>query len=527
MVRTVADQRAAESGCYYDPTAAARVPRFFRTFLRHSKGAFAGKAFELLPYQNDNLIAPLFGWMRPDGTRRFRRAYVEWPKKQGKSTIASGLGLHLLIGDGEPGAEVYSTASTKDQANIVHREAVNMVDASPALGDYLRLNRATKEIHLDRSRSFYKAIAAEARASEGLNAHAIIKDELHAWHGQAGRTFYDALKFAGAARRQPMDFQITTAGDDVTSICYEQHLYAKGILSGAIEDDDRFFAYISAAEPTDDFDNPAVWRKANPSIGVTMSERDFAADLREAKKSPNSWSAFLRYRFNVWQSGGRSAVTPADWSACSAKFAEEDMFGQPCWAALDLSRARDFTAMVLLFKLANGRYRVMAWFWLPEATVAAPNTLETIKAWTRDRHISATSGNVTDYRQVEDDIVGILTRFRPVELAFDPYFAEEVTQRIADRTGIERVAFPQTSANYAAPCAEFERIVVGKLIEHDCNPVLSWMIGNLCWSETGGTKRPAKVTPDSPRKIDGAVAAIMALGRAIVAQDCTPEISFV
>lgn len=526
MVRTVADQRAAESGCYFDPIAAARPARFFRGFLRHSKGAFAGKPFELLPYQNDNLIAPLFGWMRADGSRRFRRAYIEWPKKQGKSTIASGLGLHMLVGDGEPGAEVYSTASTRDQANIVHREAVNMVDVSDALSGYLRLNRATKEIHLDRTASFYKAIAAEARASEGLNAHCVIKDELHAWHGQAGRTFYDALKFAGAARRQPLDFQITTAGDDVTSICYEQHLYAKAILSGAVEDDDRFFPYICAAEPTDDFDDPAIWRKANPSLGVTMSEADFAADLREAKKTPNSWFSFLRYRFNVWQAGGRTAVTPSDWAACGAMFTEADLAGQQCWAALDLSRSRDFTALVLIFKLGENRYRVLAWFWLPEATVSAANTLESIKSWARVKRISATSGNVTDYRQVEDNIVDILAKFRPMELIFDPYFAEELTQRIVDRTGVERVAFPQTSANYAAPCAEFERLVVGGLIEHDRNPVLSWMVGNLCWNETGGTKRPVKVSHTSPMKIDGAVALIMALGRAMVSRDQVPEIFF-
>ncbi len=374
----------------------------------------------------------------------------------------------------------------------------------------------------------YKALASEARQSEGLNAHALIIDELHAWTGAAGRAFYDSLKYAGRARRQPLTFVITTAGDDMLSVCYDLHNYARGVVGGQIEDS-RFFAYIRNAEPNDNFDDKAVWAKANPSMGDTIGEEDFAADLREARKTPAAWATFLRYSFNVWTSGASPAIDIADWRACKEEFTEEDLFGRQCWAALDLSRAKDFTALSLVFRDEDGTYRVLCYFWLPAESATGGAYGSMIREWNKAGHIHLTDGNVTDYRVVCADIVDVFRKFNVQELAFDPYFAEEVTQEIADKACVERVAFGQTVPNYAAPCAEFERIVVGKQLRHDGNPVLDWNVGNLQWRiDSAGNRRPVKPAKDSPKRIDGAVATIMAVGRCmLVPLDAEPEVSFV
>src|SRR5215831_5309752 len=284
---TPADEAALAEGCTFHAASAERVRQFFRSFLRHSKGQWAGKPFELLDWQFTDIIAPLFGWKRADGSRRFRRAYIEVPKKNGKSTLASGIGLYLLVGDGEPGAEVYSVAADRYQANIVHGEAIRMVRASPGLSSRLELNRTTHNISFPKLSAWYRSLSSEANTKEGLNAHGLIIDELHAWKG---RGLWDALRYAGRSRRQPLLFAITTAGDDMDSICREQHDYAKGVLSGEILDT-RFFAYIRRAaaiaegdREDDDWADPAIWHKANPSLGVTIDPGEFARDVEEAKQ---------------------------------------------------------------------------------------------------------------------------------------------------------------------------------------------------------------------------------------------------
>lgn len=520
-IRTAADEQAVAAGCYFDEAAAERVPEFFRRFLRHSKGKFAGNPFELLPWQTDDVIYPLYGWKRPDGTRRFRKAYVEIPKKNGKSTMASGIGLYHLAGDGERGAEVYSAAVTRDQASIVHGEAITMVESSEALASYLKINKATKEILFPRYASKYKALPAEAHSSEGLNASALIIDELHAWIGEHGRRFYDALKYAGTARTQPLMFQITTAGEDTLGVCWEQHEYARDVIAGVI-DDQRFFGYIAAADVKDDVDEPATWRKANPSMGVTMTEADFAADLSEAKKTPSTFAQFLRYRLNRWAGGGGvPAIRPEDWNACEGNFTVDDLAGRECWAALDLSRTKDMTALALVFR-AEGEggddYHALVWFWLPAETLERKDCPEQFRTWAKQGRIRLTDGNVTDYTQVENDIVEILERFAPQCLAFDPYFAEEITQRIMDRIGVERVEFRQTLMNFAPACTELERLVMSRKIRHDGDPVLAWHIANLRWKiDANNNKRPIKPGGDSIKKIDGAVAMLMGIGRAMTA----------
>jgi phage terminase large subunit-like protein len=510
-----ADELAVREGCWFDLGAANKACEFFPRILRHSKAPFAGKPFELAEWQRREIVMPLYGWRRKDGRRRFQRAYGEVPKKNGKSTLCAGIGIRELLG--EDGAEVYSAACTKDQASVVHKQAIEMVGASDALADILRINRATREIFYDAKNGRYKALPADAHNAQGLNISACIYDELHAWKGVAGRAFYDSLRYGGRARANPLHFIITTAGDDVNGICYDVYKYAKDVASGEAKDT-RFLSRIFEAQPTDDFDDPAVWHKANPSLGVTIQEDDFAADLREARRTPTAWSEFLRYSFNVWTQGGVSAFRREQWEACRGSYAESDLLRRECYAALDLARTRDFTAFSLVFPMGKGRYRVLAWVWLPQKVLDLPGTEARFREWAKAGFIRPTEGDVTDYDQVENDICEILAKFECQELAFDPILAEEITQRISVRAGVKRVAFSQGILNYAAPCAEFERVVIGRLIEHDGNPCLAWQVGNLTWkTDPAGNKRPDKAR--AKNKIDSPVTIIMALGRAMLKAD--------
>src|SRR6185312_13802936 len=275
-IQNEADERAVLEGHRFDLASAIRVRTFFTTFLRHSKGQWAHQPFELLDWQWRSVVGPLFGWKRPDGSRRYRRGYIEVPKKNGKSALFSGLSLYLLAGDKEAGAEIYSAAVDRDQASIVFNEAANMVEESPQLASRLQVIRSTKRIVFHRTRSFYKALSADVPAKEGLNAHAVLIDELHA---QRTRDLWDTLRYAGASRRQPLHLSVTTAGFDRLSICWEQHQYAEQVLQGMIHDS-AFFPLIMAAAPEDDWTDPEVWRAANPSFGITLSEDQFAEDCK-------------------------------------------------------------------------------------------------------------------------------------------------------------------------------------------------------------------------------------------------------
>lgn len=520
-IRTKADETAAAAGCRFRPERAERVRSFFRKFLRHSKGEWAGQPFELLDWQYDDVFAPLFGWVGPDDTddrrvRRFRTAYIEIPKKNGKSTMAAGVGLYMLVADAEPGAEVYSSAVTKEQASIVHDEAINMVKKSKGLSSYLKINASTREIRFPKTSSIYRALASGGDAQEGKNFHCLITDELHAWKGVAGRSFYESLEFGGAARLQPLHFNITTAGDDQLTICYEKREYAIDIAKGRIRDDISFFGYVRAADPKDDLDDPAVWAKANPSLGVTIKADRFAEELARAKAKPAAWSSFKRYRLNLWTAGGDPAFSEDGWDACAADFAESDLVGRDCWGGLDLSRTRDMTAFALVFLGDTpGEYLLLVWNWLPRARLDDEATPAQFREWAEHGHLRVTEGNVTDYTVVEEFIVDDLAkRFRILELAFDPYFAEEITQRISERTGIKRIEFAQTMANFAAPTAEFERLVIGCKMKHSGNPLLRWQAGNVAFkTDANNNKRPVK--PKDIKKIDGVVAAIQALARAM------------
>lgn len=516
-VRTEADERALLNGCTFDPKRAEHVETFCRTFLRHSKGEWAGRPFELLDWQREDLIFPLFGWLRPNGFRRFTKAFVFLPKKNGKSSIAAAIGLYMLVGDDEAGAEVYSAATDRVQAGVVHNEAIRMVDASPELSEALDVNRATFNIAYSETKSYYRALSAVASAQEGLNAHAIVADELHVWHGRA---LWDSLRYAFRARRQGLLFAITTSGDDPTSVCYQQYEYSKAVLTGTI-DDERHFSYICEAEPTDDWTAPETWKKANPSLGSIIRIEDLAADCREAENSPAAQAAFKRYSLNVWQSATTPWLDIHRWNANAVRFTEADLAGQRCFAGLDLAIKSDTTALVLLFPVdqspsGNQRYRLLSYFWLPQATADRQRSLIPWQSWATSGHIALTPGGVADFEFVRARIRDIARKFNLAGLAYDRMYAHVLAQQLQDEDGIPMVEFPQTIMAFAEPTATFERLVIAGDIEHNGNAVMTWQAGNVnVKADVNNNLRPVKPPDGEHRKIDGPVAGIMALALAM------------
>ncbi len=506
---------ALREGCWFDIAKAEHVEAFFANFLRHSKGAFAGQMFTLLPWQRDDLFYPLFGWQRRneegDIVRRFVKAYVEIPKKNGKSTIASGVGLYMLAGDGEMGAEVFSAACDRNQANIVHREACNMVEASPELMAALKINKTTWNISYPDTRSFYRALSSTPSTNEGLNAHCILADELHEWRGLAGRALYDALRWAFAARRNPLFFQITTSGEDMISVCREQHDYVQGILAGT-NTDTSVFGCIKAAGPKDDPWAEATWIKANPSLGATITLGSFRTDAAEAKKTPIAQSRFKRYRLGIWSTGDSTWLRPEDWEACRRDFGPEHLQGCECYAALDLSRTQDSTSLQLAFPCVDDVVQLLSFFFFPADRAQELSGRVPWDLWAAQGYVQLIPGRVIEFSYIEEAFAELAQQFHILGLLYDPTLATDTTIRMEQATGVPRVPFGQSAKNYAAPTGEFERRVLNQTLEHNGHPVMTWQIGNaVVRVDRAGNKSPKKPQQHDERKIDGVAAGVMAL----------------
>ena len=513
-IRSPTDEKAVMDGCVFDLAEAKRVRTFFEQFLRHSKGEWANKPFKLLDWQWKNLIGPLFGWKRADGTRRFRRGYIEIPKKNGKSSIFAGLSLYLLLADNEPGAEVYSAAVDRDQASIVFNEAANMVDSSPLLLRRLNVIRSTKRIAYPRSQSFYRALSADVPAKEGLNAHAVLIDELHA---QKNRDLWDTLRYAGASRRQPLHLSITTAGYDRHSICWEQHEYARHVLEGT-NDDLSFFALIIGADQDADWTDPEVWRATNPSFGKTIDAQQFAEDCREAQESPAKENTFRRYRLNQWTEQAIRWLNMDKWDTCSGSV--EDLDGRECFAGLDLSSTTDLSALVLVFP-DDGNFLALPFFWVPEEGAKSRERRDKVPylQWIKQGLIEATPGEVIDYDRIRTKIGELGKQYNIRSISIDRWNATQLAGQL-ESDGFEMVAFGQGYQSMNWPTKKLEEVVLGGKLSHGSHPVLRWMAGNVSLeTDAADNWKPSK--KKSIERIDGIVALVMGLAGATTNEEST------
>jgi phage terminase large subunit-like protein len=498
---------------YFDERSATIAVNFFERLLRHSKGEWSGKPFTLLNWQKNDIIRPLFGWKRKsDNTRRYRTAYIEIPRKNGKSTISAGIALCLLYADGEPAAEIYSAAADRDQASIVFEEAKRMVDASPEL--QRRSNVYKRSIVVRETLSSYKVLSADAPTKHGLNAHGIIFDELHA---QPNRELWDVLTTSTGARRQPLTVAITTAGYDRNSICWEQHEYARQVLSGVIEDP-TFFAYIAAADETDDWTEEATWAKSNPSMGATVKLEYLQQECRKAQQSPAYQNTFRRLHLNQWTQQETRWLDLSAWDECGAPFNPKLLEGAACYGGLDLASTSDVASFVLCFPAEAGEDEHYTWlplFWIPEENMVERARRDRVPydAWARDGLIRVTPGNTIDYGYIVRDIEELRDVYDVREIAFDRWGAFQVSQQL-DGVGFTMIGFGQGFASMSGPTKELLRIVLDGRLRHGGHKVLRWMADNVVVStDPAGNVKPNK--QKSREKIDGIVAGIMALDRAL------------
>ena len=505
---------------YYDKAKADFAVNFIEC-LSHTKGSFAGVPFELIDWQ-EQIVRDLFGVMKPNGYRQFNTAYIEIPKKQGKSELAAAIALLLCCGDGEQRAEIYGCAADRQQAAIVFEVAADMVRMCPALNRRVKILASQKRIIYEPTNSFYQVLSAEAYSKHGFNIHGVVFDELHT---QPNRKLFDVMtKGSGDARMQPLYFLITTAGSDTNSICYEVHQKAKDILEGR-KFDKTFYPVIYGADESDDWGDPEVWKKANPSLGMTVDIEKVEAAYQSAKENPGEENAFRQLRLCQWVKQDVRWMPMDKWDACNTPVLPDDLEGRVCYGGLDLSSTTDITAFVLVFPPIDedDKFHVLAYFWVPEDTLDLRVRRDHVPydTWEKQGFIQTTEGNVIHYGYIEKFIERLGEIYNIREIAYDRWGAVQLSQDL-EGLGFNVVPFGQGFASMSPPTKELMKLVLEGKIAHGGNPVLRWMMDNIyIRMDPAGNIKADKAK--STEKIDGAVAMIMALDRAIRCGNDTSE----
>ena len=497
---------------YYDDELAQFAVMFIES-LCHTKGTWAGKPFKLLDWQRQ-IIQDLFGIVKPNGYRQFNTAYIEIPKKNGKSELAAAVALLLCCGDGEQRAEIYGCAADRGQATIVFDVAADMVRMCPALNRRCKILASQKRIIYTPTNSFYQVLSAEAYSKHGFNIHGVVFDELHT---QPNRKLFDVMtKGSGDARMQPLYFLITTAGTDTNSICYETHQKAKDILEGR-KIDPTFYPVIYGAGEDEDWTDPKVWIKSNPSLGETIGMDKVEAACESAKQNPGEENSFRQLRLNQWVKQAVRWMPMDKWDACAFPVNEEMLEGRVCYGGLDLSSTTDLTSFCLVFPPEDEEepYYVLPYFWVPEDTLELRVKRDHVPydLWNRQGYLETTVGYVVHYGYIEKFIERLGERFNIRDIAFDRWGATQMSQDL-ENMGFTVVPMGQGFASMSPPTKELMKLTLEKKIAHGGHPVLRWNMDNIfIRTDPAGNIKADKAK--STEKIDGAIAMIMALDRAI------------
>ena len=505
---------------YYDKEYADFAVAFIES-LCHTKGTWAGKRFELMDWQ-EQIVRDLFGILKPNGYRQFNTAYIEIPKKNGKSELAAAVALLLTCGDGEQRAEVYGAAADRQQASIVFDVAADMVRMCPALNKRVKILASQKRLIYEPTNSFYQVLSAEAYSKHGFNVHGVVFDELHS---QPNRKLYDVLtKGSGDARMQPLFFLITTAGTDTHSICYEVHQKAQDIIDGR-KIDSTFYPVIYGADDTEDWTSPKVWKKCNPSLGETIGMDKVKTACESAKQNPGEENSFRQLRLNQWVKQAVRWMPMDKWDKCAFAVNEEQLKGRVCYGGLDLSSTTDITAFVLVFPPLDeeDKYIILPYFWIPEDTLDLRVKRDHVPydVWERQGYLQTTEGNVVHYGYIEKFIEELGKKFNIREIAFDRWGAVQMVQNL-EGMGFTVVPFGQGFKDMSPPTKELMKLTLEQKIAHGGHPVLRWNMDNIfIRTDPAGNIKADK--EKSTEKIDGAVATIMALDRAIRCGNDTSE----
>lgn len=492
---------------------ASRVCEFLE-LLPHIKGKWARerRLIELDAWQCF-VLTTIFGWVHKDtGLRRFREVYLEVPRKNAKSTLSSGVALYMLTADGEQGAEIYSAATTRDQARIVFDDAKAMAERTPDLRTYLGVAILTHSITVAHTSSKFSPLAAEASTQDGLNVHFACLDELHA---HKKRDLYDVIDTARGAREQSLLWIITTAGSDRSGICYERRTHITKVLDRVIEDETTF-GVIYTIDDDDDPMEPSSWAKANPNWLTSVLRDDMEAAARKAAAMPSALNNFLTKRLNVWVSGESPWMDMRAWERCADPTLQlSDFAGEKCWSGLDLAQKKDFAAYVKVFE-RKGTWYVFTRLYLNELAVHESGNAH-LSGWARSGYVQVTDGDITDFDVLAEDMRADCKQFDMQEIAFDPalsmYFASKLIEE-----GLPLVEIAQRALFFTPPLLQVENLVLEKKLKFDGNPVMTWMVSNLVVkvSKFNELRSPTKERPEN--KIDGPMAMLMALGRAMASE---------
>lgn len=489
---------------------ADRAINFYPRYLKHIEGPLAGQPFELAPFQKQRIIGPVFGTVHPDtGLRRYRTVFIFLPRKNGKSSLAAGIGVQLVFIDGERRAQVYACATDFAQAGYVFEPARLMVQGSRKLRQRSRV--LSRSIVVKADGSFFKAISAQPK--HGANVHAAIVDELHQHKGDFQGSLLEAMVTGRGARLQPLVVMITTAGFDRNSICGAEYEYACKVRDGVFEDDTYLPVIFEAPEDTDPAD-PATWALANPNLGTSVQLDFLESEWKRAQQSPAQLNSFRRLYLNQWTEQETKWIPRDAWAACAEPDwpADADLRDVDCGAGLDLSSREDVSSLVLAWRL-RGRVFLRAWHWIPEYTATRRSLEDRVPydKWAADGHMTLTPGRTVDYNFIEAKLLELGEQFRIVELAYDPWQAMDLANRL-EQGGLDLVEHRQGWGSMAGPVAEFQRLWISGELAHQGDPVMTWMADNVAVREDpAGNLKPDKGR--SGDRIDGIVAAIMAVGR--------------
>ncbi len=502
-------------GIYFNDSEAQHALAFFK-FLKQSDGRWKGEPFTLEPWQIF-IVGSIFGWVREDGTRRFRTAYVEVARKNGKSALAGALGAYLAFFDQEGRAEVVSAATNERQARIVFDAAGRLVKTLPdrmsAGIDHFRTSIASLD------GSSFRPVSKQYNTLDGLNLHCAIIDEFHA-HPERG--LVDVLRTAMGARTQPLMFYITTAGAGRNSPCYQEHQYAEGVLDGT-NPNDYYFAFIAAMDEGDDWEDEANWIKANPNLNVSVSLTNLREEFIEAQQLTSKQNAFRNKRLNEWTEQAVRWMDMGRWDRAARDINLEDLRGRKCYGGIDLSAKIDLSAVVYVFppRDEDDPYVVVPRLYAPEEQIKVRAKRDRVPYdhWAREGHLRATPGSAVDYAQIRRDIVADNEDlgFRIVEIGFDDWAATEFSQEM-DKLGYRMVEVRQGARSMSEPMKLLEALTLEDQIIHDGNPVLRWNMSNISVRiDVNDNIAPDKKA--STERIDGGVALVMALSRAIAGAD--------
>jgi len=516
---------------YFDQDKANHIIGFFHR-LKHTKGKWRGVKFNLLPWQEQSLT-DIFGTVRENSYRQYNTAYLEIPKKQGKSETGAGVALYCLTSDNEAAAEVYGCAADRQQASIVFDVAVNMVDQNPELKKHIKPVLSQKRLIYLPTKSFYQVLSSEAYSKHGYNVHAVIFDELHA---QPDRKLYDVMTaFSGDARNQPLYFFITTAGNDPDrkSIGWEVHQMAVDILTGA-KIDPTFYAMIYGIDRDKkqiwtgreyqsveeiDWEDEKIWKLVNPSFGHNLSIERSRDQYIRAKGNLSMEKNFRWLRLNSWEKIKTHKGIGLDfWDNCKDKIDIARLRGRSCYGGIDLSSKIDMTAFVLLFPPddINKKWIVLPTYWLPEDCIQERVEKDKVPydIWAQQGFLKTTPGNAIDYAFIEEEVLEARDKYNILQIGYDPWNAMQTAIKLGNH-GLTMVEVRQGYKSMSEAMKEIEQLVRGNKLIHNGHPILRWNAGNLeIKSNENDDVRPIK--GKDIERTDGYVATINAMARAIL-----------